>query len=287
MSFSPLALTARFSNAQWSPLAAMLVALSAGVGCDAAQVVVAPDAGGTNTSEGSAPHASDAALEADTSEDWDELQHLPCAAISAGQTIDSDVVVSRGCTLHSATINGDLYIEPGASLVAEGVTVNGDIEAVGAERIVLRSGDDFGDTLVQGNITIDGGTEDGGNVSMLGVQVNGSVTVAFTPGLFSSIGTDYNSDLTVVGNEDRVELLGSLVKGELVLEDNTIFQMIDSVVAGNLSIFRTEKIVAFLPGEYTPERPNRIGGDLLCASNELIHSASLKVGGERAGQCAR
>ena len=117
-----------------------------------------------------------------------------CTSTLSGK--QSKVVVDSGVTcLEDANVTGGVRIRPGASLVASNSSINGGLEAKGAEVVQL-----FGST-VNGMTRI---TETTGDVTFAGATFNGSLTL-----LDNEVG-DYG-----------VVLAGNTIKGELSCSGNS------------------------------------------------------------------
>ena len=85
-------------------------------------------------------------------------------AVRAEQII---VPARATCDLAGTIVNGDIKVEPGATLVASQVRVGGNVQADGHRRV------DLGDSAVDGNVQ----TSQGGSVLVLGVTIGGDLQV--------------------------------------------------------------------------------------------------------------
>ena len=143
------------------------------------------------------------AFAGDDDDDDDDNDATTCVGVLAPGTYD-DIVVESGnsCTFVefgplTITVNGDIEVEEGASLLAAGfagsVTVNGSIESEGAAGIVLS-----------------------------GISVGGDVEIDDSTGLAQVGSTAIGGSLTMENNSgDAVRAFFNTISGDVEIEENT------------------------------------------------------------------
>jgi hypothetical protein len=74
----------------------------------------------------------------------------PCPPNLGPVTIGGNVVVSGACTLDRTTVDGNVIVLPGGSLVAKRADIRGNVQAEGAKRVRLIRSDVDGDVQLSG-----------------------------------------------------------------------------------------------------------------------------------------
>lgn len=200
-----------------------------------------------------------------------------CTGVAPAVTVPGDLIVpsprenspdSGSCVLEGTTVLGDVRVQPGADLLAEGATIEGDI-------VVARDAlADLVDTSVGGNVQNRNsfGTFLETSTVGAGVVQRGSADAEFLPFLYA-----FESDIE--GNVDsrRGEVLfeTATLTGNLLSRDGEYTDLVDSEIDGDLTV-RTNAL-----GSVVCE--SEIYGDALYESN----STTLQIGGTGAfGDCS-
>jgi hypothetical protein len=92
-----------------------------------------------------------------------------CAGALGGESVDA-VVVPEGstCTLTATRVQGDIRVEPGATFTADGIWVEGNVQAQGQAAISL-----LGGSVVRGDVQI----QQGGDTHVEGAVIGGNLQV--------------------------------------------------------------------------------------------------------------
>ena len=208
-----------------------------------------------------------------------------------GQTIvdevyDDNVELSGElCIFANTTVNGNVTINEGAGLIAEGTTIDGNVYGDKAEGLNLRAlmGEP---TVVTGNVLFDGGSLPG-IFLVRGSTVEGNMEVSDWPGFLSVIGGNFEGNVEISGVDQRVQLVDTDVSGNVSLDDNGIVWLVKSNLEGNVEITDTVGLLWFNPGRLLPTQDNVIEGNLDCSGNGKVEVDSLSLNGNASGQCAQ
>lgn len=112
-----------------------------------------------------------------------------CSTTLNGGTKDVVVVPNNAtCTLHNTRVKGNIIVNSGATLIAKGVVVDGNIQSEGHKRVtVIKS--TLRKSRIGGSVQI----KQGKNASVLDAVINGSLQFEQNNGLF-------NLSRNIVGN---------------------------------------------------------------------------------------
>ncbi|WP_185975569.1 hypothetical protein [Tessaracoccus rhinocerotis] len=119
---------------------------------------------------------------------------------------DDDLVIRDGevCELDGAVIGGNLEIERGGTLVANEVTVDGDVQGEGHAAVT------FVDGRVGGNIQLNGG----GAATVTGTDVDGDIQSEDNTGAQEFSGNTIDGNLQCEGNDPAPTGGGNVVAGD-------------------------------------------------------------------------
>ncbi len=123
-----------------------------------------------------------------------------------------DVQKGATCTLQRTTVNGNVSVGVGGTLVARGVAVDGDVEAEGARRVAMS-----GHSWVGGNLQL----EQGGSSAVSDSQIRGDLQTAQQTGALVVLHNSVGGNLQVDQNSGRVTISGNRIGGDLNCEQNS------------------------------------------------------------------
>jgi hypothetical protein len=131
-----------------------------------------------------------------------------------GRTSVDEVDVPPGatCTLQRTTVNGNVSVGAGGTLVARGVAVDGDVEGEGARLVAMT-----GHSWVGGNLQL----EQGGSSAVSDSQIRGDLQTAQQTGALAVLHNSVGGNLQVGQNSGRVTISGNRIGGDLECEQNT------------------------------------------------------------------
>lgn len=152
-----------------------------------------------------------------------------CVGVGGAVTVPGDLVVPAGaaCTLNGTTVEGDVRVARGADLIARDAVLEGDVTL---ERNAY---------LVAYDTQVDGGVA--ANRSFGAYLEDGSVgedVAARGAGLVFALGTDVEGDLRARQGEFFAD--GVEIGGDVEATRNLFADVIDTIVAGDLSVDRAE-----------------------------------------------
>lgn len=136
---------------------------------------------------------------------------INCLGELGDEFVDGNLMIAATCALNGTTINGNVKLFAGGSLVSVGATIYGKIEADTADFVDLQS------TTVDGKVKL---------ISMVGdlIQIQDS---------------RIDGALELKRNRSRLELVGNVVVDNLTMNDNIGGALIaDSVIEGDLECRR-------------------------------------------------
>ena len=136
-----------------------------------------------------------------------------CDGFIGAVTVD-EVTVPPGatCTLVRTRVEGNISVGSGATLVARGVVVDGDIESEGARAVTVTDKSSIG-----GNLQL----EDGGSSTVKGARIDGDLAWESQGGALVAIGNTIGGNLAADENRGRLTISGNHVGGDLQCEENT------------------------------------------------------------------
>jgi len=144
---------------------------------------------------------------------WQALDDDEVCTDNVGEVVDGNVIVPDGmeCTLEGSRIDGNVLVGIDATLVALGVTVEGNIQAEGARAVIV--GDD---THVDGNIQI----KYGGSVEVLGTTIRGDLQFEENADSLTVSESVVGGNLQVFKNSGDIALESNQISGDLQCKEN-------------------------------------------------------------------
>jgi hypothetical protein len=145
------------------------------------------------------------------------LETFICTTTINGTTKDVVVVPNNAtCTLNNTSVQGNIIVNTGATLVARGVVVDGNIQSEGHRRVtVVKS--TLRKSRVGGSVQI----VQGKNASVLDTIINGSLQVEQNNGLFNFSRNTIGSDLQAFSNTGTgLTISRNVIDGNLQCKSN-------------------------------------------------------------------
>lgn len=135
-----------------------------------------------------------------------------CRGALGATTVD-DLRVPQGvkCTLNGTRVKGTITVQPGGTLVANGVRVIGNVQAEGARDVVVRRASQVG-----GSVQV----KQGGSASVLGSRIVGDVQLDANARLLRVNDNVVGGSVQVVGNDGGVRVFRNVVDGNLECKEN-------------------------------------------------------------------
>lgn len=165
-----------------------------------------------------------------------------CDGEASSVTVPGDLVVAKGksCVLTDVTIEGEVRVQAGADLLITDSSVDG--------RVVVR-GDGYFDAStseIAGNVVSNGGYGVYLDESAVDGNYNGRAAEGASPFLYS-----YDSSITGRVNvaQGLVHLSGNTIGGNVTSENSEFTDILDSTVAGNLTVTGATEGTTFCAGE--------------------------------------
>jgi hypothetical protein len=139
--------------------------------------------------------------------------NVTCDGLAIGAIALDSVVVPEGatCSLSGTRLIGSIEVKPGAWLVADGVTVNGNLQADGAAQVRVDGGSSFG-----GSVQI----QQGGSASVAHTRITGDLQFDAMAGPLSASGNRIGGNLQAVGNRGGLTLSANAIGGAMQCKDN-------------------------------------------------------------------
>ncbi|MEW5966622.1 MAG: hypothetical protein AB1720_06440 [Pseudomonadota bacterium] len=135
-----------------------------------------------------------------------------CAEPLGRVSVDSlRVPAGATCTLDATRVTGDLVVERDATLVAQGVSVGGNVQAENARAVSVTSA-----SRVGGNIQV----RQGGAVTVSGVRVGGDIQIASGTRALSVGDNRVNGNVQVFRNAGGASIAGNAIDGKLQCREN-------------------------------------------------------------------
>lgn len=165
-----------------------------------------------------------------------------CDGEASSVTVPGDLVVAKGksCVLTDVTIEGEVRVQAGADLLITDSSVDGR---------VLVQGDGYFDAStseIAGNVVSNGGYGVYLDESAVDGNYNGRAAEGASPFLYS-----YDSSITgrVNVSQGLVHLSGNTIGGNVTSENSEFTDILDSTVAGNLTVTGATEGTTFCAGE--------------------------------------
>jgi hypothetical protein len=140
------------------------------------------------------------------------VQDETCVESLNAVTVD-DLIVLAGttCTLYGTRIEGNISVMENASLFANGITVDGNIQAEYSAEIIIRA-----DSYVGGNIQV----EESGSLLIETANIEGNLEANDNYGEQIYANNYIKGDLQVFNNKGGVSILDNTIMGDLECEGN-------------------------------------------------------------------
>lgn len=165
-----------------------------------------------------------------------------CDGEASSVTVPGDLVVAKGksCVLTDVTIEGEVRVQAGADLLITDSSVDG--------RVLVR-GDGYFDAStseIAGNVVSNGGYGVYLDESAVDGNYNGRAAEGASPFLYS-----YDSSISgrVNVSQGLVHLSGNTIGGNVTSENSEFTDILDSTVAGNLTVTGATEGTTFCAGE--------------------------------------
>lgn len=165
-----------------------------------------------------------------------------CDGEASSVTVPGDLVVAKGksCVLTDVTIEGEVRVQAGADLLITDSSVDGR---------VLVQGDGYFDAStseIAGNVVSNGGYGVYLDESAVDGNYNGRAAEGASPFLYS-----YDSSISGRVNvaQGLVHLSGNTIGGNVTSENSEFTDILDSTVAGNLTVTGATEGTTFCAGE--------------------------------------
>jgi hypothetical protein len=144
--------------------------------------------------------------------------------IGAVSVDEVHVPVGATCRLTGTRVNSNVSIDTGATLVATGVYVDGDVEGQGARSVQILTRSTIG-----GNIQL----QEGGSVSVIGTKVDGDVELQDLTGPLRAEGNTIGGSLQAASNSGGLSLVKNRINGDLQCQQNARLSGKGNAVQGN------------------------------------------------------
>jgi hypothetical protein len=115
------------------------------------------------------------------------------------------------CTLAATTVDGNVSVGHGATLIARGVSVNGDVEAEGATAVNITDG-----SKIEGNLQL----EQGGSSSVSDTHIDGDLKWEEQSGPLAAEANTIGGNLQADRNQGPLTVSGNRILGDLECEEN-------------------------------------------------------------------
>lgn len=136
-----------------------------------------------------------------------------CTGTIGAVTLD-ELTVPAGatCTLNGTRIEGSVDVEGGATLVANGITVTGNLRGRSASRVEVLSG-----SFISGNLRI----ENGGSARVFGSRIDGNLIFESNGSGVDASGNQVGGNVEVEENTGGVVISNNSISGNLKCVDNS------------------------------------------------------------------
>ena len=139
-------------------------------------------------------------------------EETPCTGAIGAVALDNIFVPDGAtCMLTGTRLNGNIVVGTAATLQATRVTVNGSIQAEGANRVV-----------VQGNSTVGGSVQivQGSMASIDRVRINGDLMFDSNSGALAATRNNIGGNLQAFQNTGGLRIANNFIKGNLQCKEN-------------------------------------------------------------------
>lgn len=131
--------------------------------------------------------------------------------ITAKSVTEVRVPENATCRLEGTRVDGNISVGRGGTLVARGITVDGDIEAEGARSVEVSRGSDVG-----GNLQV----QRGGSVRVTDTKIDGDLEWEELSGRLLAQGNTVGGNVESDRNSGQVMIAGNKIDGDLSCEEN-------------------------------------------------------------------
>jgi len=136
-----------------------------------------------------------------------------CTGFIGAVTVNNlEVPQGANCTLDGTTVMGNIKIQNGATLIAQRIRVNGNIQADGASYVEVLAGSSVG-----GNIQL----KQGGSARVEDLNINGDIQIESNYGTFSILRNWVGGNIQVFQNSGDASITSNMVNGNLQCKENT------------------------------------------------------------------
>ena len=140
-------------------------------------------------------------------------EEFRCTGTVGAVSLDNIFVPDgESCVLKRTRANGNIVVGTGATLLATSVTINGNLQAEGADDVTVNGRSTFG-----GSIQI----VQGGSASIEKARINGDILFDDNVGPLLANGNVLGGNLQAFQNTSGVTLTGNRMKGNLQCKENT------------------------------------------------------------------
>lgn len=140
-------------------------------------------------------------------------EETSCTGRLGAVTVDNLRVPQRAtCTLTGTVVKGTITVQAGASLVATGVRVIGNVQAENAARVVVG-----GSSRVGGSVQV----KQGGAAAVTGSTVTGDIQYDKNRASLAANGNRVGGSIQIVGNVGRAQVNRNTIDGNLQCKENT------------------------------------------------------------------
>ena len=136
-----------------------------------------------------------------------------CRGTLGAISVDNLKVPDRAkCTLNGAHVKGNIIVGTGATLIAKAVTVDGNLQAEGAQSVTVTSR-----SFVGGSVQI----KQGGGASLSGLRINGDLQLESNRSRLTISGNRVGGNLQAVQNTGGLRLTDNRIAQALQCKENT------------------------------------------------------------------
>jgi hypothetical protein len=134
-------------------------------------------------------------------------------SLGAVTVVNLLVPQNASCFLNGTMVEGTIMVESNATLTAQLVTVNGNVQAIGASNVEVLAG-----STVGGSIQI----KEGGAAQISGVSVNGDIQFESNNGGLSATSNQVVGNIQVFKNKSGITIADNSLNGNLQCKENDI-----------------------------------------------------------------
>jgi hypothetical protein len=161
-------------------------------------------------------------------------EEIACPPNLGAVTVDN-VIVNGTCRMRLTTVEGNIVVDTGGSLLAQGVSVNGSVQSSGAQRVRIVAEPNTGtESFVNGDVQI---KNTSGSLKSLvnNSEIGGTVLLDDNQVPFDVFGNTVGADVQVFQNDAVVRIRDNTIDGNLQCKENTPAPVNGggNVVAGN------------------------------------------------------